>query len=236
MNVCNPLWFSIRKREGVGGITQINVLCGNICRADCRTFVPLFAVLPLCCSPIFWGHGQLWDHGGAELRAPGGAVRLWGCRVTPRTSRACSPLCAVQCVRTVQQQNLNLLGRTSPSRSTGSHRRITAFPCLMGHQQWNIVILCVEARVIHCSQLTFHWTVVNCAWLTKNSSFVSGSSFLTPYLFPVPSADHLGSSAEGVGAIPRWYQPLLPLSLQIPSTHKSTWHLSGFLNFTLLWR
>lgn len=122
MNVCNPLRFSIRKREGVGGITQINVLCGNICRADCRTFVPLFAVLPLCCSPIFWGHGQLWDHGGAELRAPGGAVRLWGCRVTPRTSRACSPLCAVQCVRTVQQQNLNLLGRTSPSRSTGSHQ------------------------------------------------------------------------------------------------------------------
>lgn len=71
MNVCNPLWSPIREREGAGGITQINTLRGNIYLADCRKFVPIFAVLP---SSADMGQ-QLWDHGGAELRARGGAVR-----------------------------------------------------------------------------------------------------------------------------------------------------------------
>lgn len=87
MNVCNPLWFSIRKREGVGGITQTNMLRGNTYWADRREFVPIFALLPSSgeMGQKLWDHdgqelwdhdGQkLWDHGGAELRAQGGAER-----------------------------------------------------------------------------------------------------------------------------------------------------------------
>lgn len=230
MNVCNPLRFSIRKREGVGGTTQINILCGNIYLADCRKFVPIFAVLP---SSGDMGQ-KPWDHGGEKPWDHGESWELWGCSEVMglvaagwhRGQSELVPLC-VQGSAAAQsnRKELNLLGKTSPSRTTSSHRRTPSFPCLMSHQQWNIVIPSVDARVIHSNQPTFHWIVVNFAWFTLKIPALSLVKAFLCLIYSCPlcrspwllSQGCLGQSPGAGLMIPASATPLLtkPLCSQV---------------------
>lgn len=59
-------------------------------------------------------------------------------------------------------QSLSLQDHKQPQEGT------SAFPYLMSHQQGDIVFIGGDASVVHSKQLTFHWTVINFAWLTLN--------------------------------------------------------------------
>lgn len=154
------------------------------------------------CSEVMGLVAAGWHWGQAEF-----VPLCVQCRASGQCYRECSEPAG---------KNLSL------SRTTSSHGRTPAFPYLMSHKRWNFVIPCVDARVTHSNQLTFHWTVVNFAWLTLKTLQLCLWLKLSYTLFvPCPLCRSPWLLSWGcLGQSPRAglrYQHLLPLSLQNPA-------------------